>query len=251
MQSEESSRRKNRFESIRATLKGNEIFHKNTIAVENKLEKRRKRKESLEVNGELVGSMLDFGEEEEVKGMDKFKEKYQMGDKIGEGSNGIVRKCFKKDDPLGPTYAVKSMEMDEEHILFLKNNFKTIRALDHPNIVKYQAMYLDLRKHVCYLVMDYETMPNLLSFKSLPEEEIKVIIHQLIGTVAYIHSHNICHRDIKPENILYDRDNKNIKLIDFGISKKTFDRGAKREMLTITGTPYYRAPEMFHGGGYD
>lgn len=22
-------------------------------------------------------------------------------------------------------------------------------------------------------------------------------------------------------------------------------------MLTITGTPYYRAPEMFNGGGYD
>ena len=22
-------------------------------------------------------------------------------------------------------------------------------------------------------------------------------------------------------------------------------------MLTLTGTPYYRAPEMFEGGGYD
>lgn len=45
-------------------------------------------------------------------------------------------------------------------------------------------------------------------------------MYQLLSTLAYIHSKNICHRDIKPENILYDRQNKKIKLIDFGISKK-------------------------------
>jgi len=54
------------------------------------------------------------------------------------------------------------MKMDEEHILFLKKNFKEIHALDHPNIVKYRTMYLDLKNKICYLVMDYETHPNLL-----------------------------------------------------------------------------------------
>lgn len=53
------------------------------------------------------------------------------------------------------------MMMDDEHILFLKNNFKFIRKLDCPYIIKYRAMYLDLRKHICYLVMDFESLPNL------------------------------------------------------------------------------------------
>lgn len=52
----------------------------------------------------------------------------------------------------------------------------------------------------------------------------------------------ICHRDIKPENILYDPLKQHAVLIDFGISKKLVDRGRKRDMLTLTGTPYYRAP---------
>lgn len=99
--------------------------------------------------------------------------------------------------------------------------------------------------------MDYDNSSCLLKYTHLNEQEIRSIMQQLVNTLAYIHTQNICHRDIKPENILYDEVNNKIKLIDFGISKKIIDRGAKRDMLTITGTLYYRAPEMFLGGGYD
>ncbi len=42
-----------------------------------------------------------------------------------------------------------------------------------------------------------------------------------------------------------------IKVIDFGISKTLTSRGLKKDMLTMTGTLFYKAPEMFNGGGYD
>lgn len=80
---------------------------------------------------------------------------------------------------------------------------------------------------------------------------MKEISYQILKTIQFLHKHKICHRDIKPENILYDEANKNIKIIDFGISKNLMERGRRKEMLTITGTLYYRAPEMFDGGGYD
>lgn len=73
---------------------------------------------------------------------------------------------------------------------------------------------------------------------------------QLFETLEYIHSQGICHRDIKPDNILFNKETGKIKVIDFGISKKIKNRGHKVDMLTITGTLYYRAPEMFRGG-YD
>ena len=63
-----------------------------------------------------------------------------------------------------------------------------------------------------------------------------------------MHRQDIVHRDIKPENILYDPVKKTIKLIDFGISKRFRRRGSLIDMWTITGTLYYRAPEMFEGG---
>lgn len=88
--------------------------------------------------------------------------------------------------------------MDEEHIVFLKKNFKQIRSLDHPNVIKYKAMYLDYKNKICYLIMDYETSPSLKHYKDLSEDSIKCITQQLLDTLAYIHSRNICHRDIKP-----------------------------------------------------
>ena len=44
---------------------------------------------------------------------------------------------------------------------------------------------------------------------------------------------------------------RKIKIIDFGIAKKYYSRKQKTDMLTITGTLFYRAPEMFTGGGYN
>lgn len=66
-----------------------------------------------------------------------------------------------------------------------------------------------------------------------------------------MHEKGVSHRDIKPDNIMVDVKNKKIKLIDFGIAKKMISRKQKADMLTITGTLFYRAPEMFTGGGYN
>jgi serine/threonine protein kinase len=73
----------------------------------------------------------------------------------------------------------------------------------------------------------------------------------MVSSIEYLHQNSICHRDIKPENILYDQKNKKIKIIDFEISKKLVVNGLKRDLLTIVGSSYYFAPEIYLGGGYD
>jgi len=36
-----------------------------------------------------------------------------------------------------------------------------VKNVSHPNIVKYEALYVDLKKHACWLVMELLSAPSL------------------------------------------------------------------------------------------
>ena len=67
---------------------------------------------------------------------------------------------------------------------------------------------------------------------------------QLFSALDYLHQKSISHRDIKPENFMLYKDNDLtcIKMIDFGLSKDFSDGDT---MHTMSGSPYYIAPEVF------
>ncbi len=69
----------------------------------------------------------------------------------------------------------------------LKENFLAMRELDHPNIVKYKALYIDMRKKLCTIVMEYVDLPCLEKIKITDHEELKNIIFQLLESVKYLH----------------------------------------------------------------
>ena len=76
--------------------------------------------------------------------------------------------------------------------------------------------------------------------KKADEEDAKLIFHQLISTLDYLHSKNIAHCDLKFENILYEESTYELKLIDFGFSVEDPD---KNPPSFLCGTPSYMSPE--------
>ena len=83
------------------------------------------------------------------------------------------------------------------------------------------------------------------SHEYIKEKIIIDIIKQICLGLQAIHNGNIIHRDLKPENIFIDEQNFNIKIGDFGISKKA------PNTLTQIGTNFYIAPEIMQGKKYN
>lgn len=98
--------------------------------------------------------------------------------------------------------------------------------LNHPNIVKLKWIIAEYNEDesalIVYLVMEYmECDLWKLSRSNHPLNmfEVKFMLYQMLQGIKYIHRKNILHRDIKPGNMLINRDNKHLKICDFGLSR--------------------------------
>ena len=83
-----------------------------------------------------------------------------------------------------------------------------------------------------------ELFDYIVKRKRLDEKEAVNIMQHILAGVEYIHKNGIVHRDLKPENLLMDH-NKNIKLVDFGLSNQ-YKPGER--LKTACGSPCYAAP---------
>ncbi|KAI0703486.1 Pkinase-domain-containing protein [Cytidiella melzeri] len=120
---------------------------------------------------------------------------------------------------------------------------KIHRALDHPNIVKFQECFEDSENVYMTLELCHNgsLMDMLRRRKRFTEAESRFFMVQLSGACHYMHNHQVIHRDLKLGNIFLDS-KMNVKVGDFGLAALIENPGERKK--TICGTPNYIAPEV-------
>lgn len=78
----------------------------------------------------------------------------------------------------------------------------------------------------------------------MPSILVKLYSYQIMRSLVYIHTQNICHRDIKPHNILADPASNRVILCDFGSAKKLI---VGEPNISYICSRCYRAPELIFG----
>lgn len=79
---------------------------------------------------------------------------YDLVRKIDEGSQSVVYEALQKKTKR--KYAVKIIRKRDQDIIFnLKTQFRILRNLDHPNIVKAYNLFIDEKLGIHHLVLEY------------------------------------------------------------------------------------------------
>lgn len=138
--------------------------------------------------------------------------------------------------------SVGSQEMVERFKLKFIKEATNISSLNHPNIIKVMNIFEE--NNTAYYVMEYIEENSLQKYISengaLQEIEALHYIQEVASALDYIHNQRMNHLDVKPDNILR-RNNADIVLIDFGLSKR-YDKDGHQTSTTPVGISAGYAP---------
>ncbi len=175
--------------------------------------------------------------------------RYEISGELGRGAMGVV---YKGEDPkIHRTVAIKTLrlsEFEEDMVGELKERFfreaESAGLLTHPNIV---TIYdCGEEQDLAYIAMEYLEGEDLERFTKkgslLPLRDTLFLVAHVADALDYAHSKSIVHRDIKPANIMRLKENKDIKVTDFGIARIT--TSSKTKTGVVLGTPSYMSPEQ-------
>ncbi|KAI3684586.1 hypothetical protein L6452_33810 [Arctium lappa] len=178
-------------------------------------------------------------------------ESYEMLNKIGQGTYSSVYKARDlQTDKIVAIKKVRFVNMDPESVRFMAREICILRRLDHPNVMKLQALVTSRFSGTLYLVFDYmeHDLAGLLTspkVKKFTEPQIKCYMQQLLRGLEHCHSRGVLHRDLKGSNVLVDNHGV-LKIGDFGLAAR-FEPGQREPLTSRVVTLWYRAPELLFG----
>lgn len=150
--------------------------------------------------------------------------------------------------------------MDESERKATLREAKILEVLNHPNIVGFKEVY-KTKKGVLCIVMEYcdggdlntkikeknEKIRKTGNPEYFSEEQVLTWFTMICLSVKHVHDRKIIHRDLKTENIFMTKSGV-CKLGDFGVSSVL--KQTKDKAMTLAGTPYYVAPELYKDEPY-
>lgn len=173
---------------------------------------------------------------------------YTVVKALGVGQCGLVRQGMHRTT--GTNVAIKTLTRETFDQVGLKwpgKELELMSHLRHPHIVQlYDCIQAADRM---YLVLELVSNGELLSYcydhGTLPEDQARSFMRDIISGVDYLHRKGIVHRDLKLENCLLT-EQKRVKLIDFGLAAYYLQGNLK----TSCGSSDYAAPELFTSSLY-
>jgi hypothetical protein len=163
--------------------------------------------------------------------------------RIGEGAFGVV--YLARDLATGEEVALKTIPVGRAELIFrLKNEFRALADLRHPNLIRFYELFAD--KDSVFFSMEYVPGTNFLGYVRpngvLDERRLRAALSQLAQGLSALHASGKLHRDVKPSNVRVTPEGR-LVLLDFGLAKE-LDPSNLGNSIELAGTPEYMSPEQ-------
>jgi serine/threonine protein kinase len=136
-------------------------------------------------------------------------------------------------------------ELEATLIANFQNEAIALDRVRHPNIISRlgHGTAIDLAGTTFhYIVLEFMAGGDIAARcrnRPFTIDETLGCLQQVCAGLAHAHSRGIIHRDIKPQNLLLGRDQKFVKIADFGVARMETSEG----VITRVGTNVYAPPE--------
>ena len=170
--------------------------------------------------------------------------RYEILELIGRGGTADTYRAL--DRTLEREVAIKVLidRSDDVNKRFLREA-QAMAKLNHPRIV--QVFDVGEESGISYIVMELVRGKTLRDLEggSISYRQALTYLIDILEALEYAHNEGTIHRDIKPSNIMTVEDGKHVKVMDFGLARRTSDMTQTTRTGQIVGTIGYLAPERF------
>jgi serine/threonine-protein kinase len=168
----------------------------------------------------------------------------EVREHVGHGSFGDVYRAW--DLRLDREVALKLLHQDREDLSSsIISEGRLLARIRHRNVVTiHGADRIDGRVGLWMEFVRGRTLQQLLADRgAFGAPEALLIGLDLCRALSAVHHAGVVHRDIKAQNVIREEGGR-VVLMDFGTGlERSLDVGD----ATLSGTPLYLAPELFHG----
>ncbi len=183
--------------------------------------------------------------------------RFQIRGVLGSGAFGKVYRAF--DPQLGREVALKvpvesAVKTDTERAQFLKEA-RAAATINHPNICQiHEVGEHGGRPYIVMALVPGQSLGDMLKARKepLPQRQTALTVRKVALALAAAHDKGIVHRDLKPANVMFDRERKDVVVMDFGMARGPRVGNARATQSGIVmGTPAYMSPEQARGESKD
>lgn len=110
------------------------------------------------------------------------------------------------------------------------------------NIIKLYDMAKDEVSEITALVFErVNHVDHRILYKKFTDFDIRYYMYETLLGLDYCHSLGIMHRDIKPHNIMIDHEQRQLRIIDWGLAEYYIP---DKEYNVRVASRYYKGPEL-------